>query len=87
MTPRRITKSSSGTTFARRPDEAWEPYSEAACENGQIELCLEATQVALSAVESETSAVRDQLADAKARVACNNCFQEKNPSSMALSSD
>ena len=57
VTPRRITKSLSDATFARRPDEAWEPYSEAARENGQIELCLEATQAALSAAESETSAV------------------------------
>lgn len=55
--------------FLRQWNETRDLYSRATREIRRLELCLEATQAALSAADGETSAARAMLADADARVA------------------
>jgi hypothetical protein len=55
--------------FLHQWNETRDLYSRATREVGHLELCLEATQAALSAADGETSAARAMLADADARVA------------------
>lgn len=43
-------------------------YSEATCEVGKLELCLDAIQTALSTSEGETIFARVETVDAQARV-------------------
>ena len=44
-------------------------YSEATRENGQLEICLEASQATLLATEEETNTTRARLAESDAMVA------------------
>lgn len=55
--------------FLRQLNKTRDLYSEATYHAGHLNSYLEATQAALSAIEGETSAAREMLAAAAARVA------------------
>jgi hypothetical protein len=58
-------------------NETHDLYSGATREIGRLELCMEATQTALSATEGETTAARTMLVNANARVVGNILFSSE----------
>ena len=55
--------------FLQEWKAAQDHYSEATRENGQLEICLEASQAAFLATEEETNATQARLAESNAMVA------------------
>lgn len=59
-------------------DEARNMYSESTREVGRLELCLEAVNTTLTALEEETNVAWARIAEADARVAGKISFLEEN---------